>query len=88
MYYTVRLKSSFLSDWKTIWILIPVDDKDEDLIPGSLCKIIPGSVNMDTAINRNKIVINSDTLGEILPGRVNMDIAINRNQLIKISNTV
>jgi hypothetical protein len=43
---------------------------------------------MDTAINRNKIVINSDTLGEILPRRVNMDIAINRNQLIKNSDTM
>jgi hypothetical protein len=43
---------------------------------------------MDTAINRNKIAINSDTLGEILPRRVNMDIAINRSQLIKNSDTM
>jgi len=43
---------------------------------------------MDTAINRNKIVINSNTLGEILPRGVNMDIAINRNQLVKNSDTM
>ena len=27
----------------------PVEDSDDDLIPGSLCNVIPGMVNIDTA---------------------------------------
>ena len=27
----------------------PVEDSDDDLMPGSLCNVIPGMVNIDTA---------------------------------------
>ena len=35
-------------------VILPDDDNEDDLMPGSLCKAIPGMVNIDTAGNQNK----------------------------------
>ena len=39
--------------WEYGWVLVyslPVVAREEDLMPGSLCRDIPGTVNTDTAV--------------------------------------